>query len=118
MKENDKIYVSKFLENLNERVKQAKRHGFNDKYIKYINCKDIASECEVTPCTISNLNTNSKFSLIYKIADYIYDCYYSYYNYEYQQQKNEYPDEDIYIRDRNYIMYELTNYWTDEWFNY
>lgn len=118
MKENDKIYVSKFLENLNERVKKAKKHGFNDKFIKYLNCKDIASECGVTPCTISNLNTNSKYSLIYKISEYIYDSYYSYYYYEFDKQTKEYPDEYINIRDVVYVIYELTTYYSDEWLNH
>lgn len=118
MKDNDKIYVNKYLENLNEKVKEAKRKGFKDNYIKYINCKELALECNVTACTISNLNTNSKFSLIYKICEQIYDCYYSYYQYEYYEQKKEYPDEDIYIRDKSFVMYELTSYYTDEWLNY
>lgn len=118
MKENDKIYVSKFLENLNEKVKEAKRKGFKDNYILYLNCKELANLCEVTACTISNLNTNSKFSLIYKISEQIYECYFSYYLFEFDQQKREYPDEEIYIRDKSYVMYELTTYFTDEWLNY
>lgn len=118
MKENEKIYVSLFLDRLNEKVEDAKRKGFKDKYIKYLNCKELANICNVTACTISNLNTNSKFSLIHKICENIYDCYYSYYQYEYQDEKKEYPDEDIYIRDISFVIYELTTYYTSEWLNY
>lgn len=117
MKENDKIYVSLYLERLNEKVDDAKRLGFKDKYIKYLSCRELANICNVTACTISNLSTNSKFSLIHKICENIYDCYFSYYQFEYQQEKKEYPDEEIYIRDISYVIYELTSYYTSEWLN-
>ena len=58
MRANDKIYVSEYLKDLNERVK-----GFHlDKTsVKPITCKELAKHCEVTPATITNLTTSSNF---------------------------------------------------------
>ena len=113
MKANDKIYVSEYLKELNERVK-----GFHlDKTVKPITCKELAKRCEVTPATITNLTTSSNFYLLYRIAEEIFDAYYGLFIYEESKDKAEYPDEIICPRDVSYVLMYLTRYYSDEWLN-
>ena len=118
MKPNDKIYVAKYLKDLNERVKHAITYGSLDKEtVTSITCKQRADYCEITPATITNLTTNSKFYLLYQIAGGILDAYYGFFMYDETKARAENPDECIYPRDTNYILMQLTSYYTDEWIN-
>ena len=114
--EKTKICVAEYLKFLNEEVKHCiTYHNIKKDDVKTINCKELAELCNVTPATISNLNTDSKYSLIDRIAEEILDCYYSYFEYNERKAKIENPDEIIYPRDKNYIIMYLTNYYTEQW---
>lgn len=116
MKANDKINVSKYLKDLNDLVDNASRYSSFDKCcVRKISCKDLADLCEVTPATISNLSTNSKFFLLHKVAGEILDSYYGFFEFDERQARKDYPDEMIYPRDINYVLMYLTSYYTDEW---
>lgn len=118
MRENDKIYVKDFLNDMNMRVDHAIKYGrLKNDYIKKLTCKELAALCQVTPATITNLNTSSKFCLINKIAGEILDAYYAYYEYDERVNREQYPDEMIYPRDINYVIMCLTTYYTEEWIN-
>ena len=113
MRANDKIYVSKYLKDLNERVK-----GFYlDKKVKPITCKELAQRCEVTPVTITNLTTSSNFYLLHRISEEILDAYYPLFIFEESKDRAEHPDETIYNRDDSYVLMTLTRYYTGEWLN-
>lgn len=117
--EKQKIYVAEYLKYLNENVDfHIKRRYILKKSVKKLNCKELANLCQVTPATITNLNTDSKFSLIYKIASEIYENYYEYFKYAEETDKEEYPDECIMPKDEYYIILQLTQYYTEEWFSY
>lgn len=116
MKPNNKISVSTYLDYLNRETKHAILYGnLNKKYVSPITCKELAERCEVTPATISNLNTSSKFYLIYRIAEEILDAYYGYFSYEESKYRKEYPDEIISPRDKSYVLFCLTHYYSEEW---
>ena len=118
MRANDKIYVSEYLKDLNERVKHAITYGnLNKEYVNPITCKELAEYCEVTPATITNLTTSSKFYLLYRIAEEILDAYYGLFMYEESKDKAEHPDETIYPRDKSYVLMTLTSYYSEEWLN-
>lgn len=114
MKANDKIYVSEYLKDLNERVK-----GFQlDKTsVKTLTCKDLAQRCEVTPATITNLTTSSNFYLLYRISEEILEAYYALFIFEESKDKAEHSDETILPRDDSYVLMTLTRYYTGEWLN-
>lgn len=88
MKSNDKIYVAEYLNFLNESANQActYHHIKKDSY-RPITCKELAEKVNVTPATITNLNTNSKFYLLFRIAEEILDAYYGYFMYDEKKQK-------------------------------
>lgn len=118
MKANDKIYVSEYLKDLNERVKHAIAYHHLDKgTVKPLTCKELAESCEVTQATITNLTTNSKFYLLYRVAEEILDAYYGYFMYEESEARKENPDELINPRDKSYVLFCLTTYYTHEWLN-
>ena len=114
MKANDKIYVSEYLKDLNERVK-----GFHleKTSVKPLTCKELAKRCEVTPATITNLTTSSNFYLLYRISEEILDAYYGLFMFEESKAKAENPDENIWPRDDTYVLMVLTRYYTKEWLN-
>lgn len=119
MKDNDKINVAAYLKDLNEITSEAIKHNhIRKEYLEQLTCKKLAEKCNVTPATISNLTTSSKFSLIHKIAGEILDAYYPYFSWLQNHDRKEYPDEIIYPKDRNYIIMELTEYYSDEFMNY
>lgn len=107
MRANDKIYISKYLKDLNERTGT----------VNPITCKDLAERCEVTTATITNLRTSSKFYLLYRIAEEIYDAYYRYFLWEESKDRAENPDELVYPRNEYYVLMQITSYYTDEWIN-
>lgn len=116
MKANDKIFVSDYLKDLNERVKYAITYeGLNADYVNMLTCKKLAAYCEVTPATISNLTTSSNFFLLYRIAEEILDAYYGYFMHEELQARKMNPDEIISPRDKTFVLMFLTSYYTDEW---
>lgn len=116
MKANDKIHVAEYLKDLNEKVNHAITYGWIDKKtVNPINCKQLAELCEVTPATISNLTTSSKFYLLHRVAEEILDAYYGFFEYDERKARTEYPDENIFPRCKSYILMELTCYYTDEW---
>lgn len=118
MKDNDKIYVSNYLKDLTDLAKNAHRYnGLKKEHVVSLTCKELAERCEVTPATITNLTTSSKFSLLYKIAGEILDAYFGFFMYDEQTARKENPDELIYPRDKNYVLMYLTSYYTDEWIN-
>ncbi len=118
MKANDRIYVSEYLKDLNERVEHAcTYHHIKREYITKLTCKELAVRCEVTQATITNLNTSSKFYLLYRIAEELLDAYYGYFMYDEAEARKENPDELNYPRDKNYVLMCLTTYYTDEWLN-
>lgn len=118
MKANDKIYVAKYLEILNKRVEYAIKRGYiNKEYVNPITCKQLADYCDVTPATITNLTTSSKFYLLYRVAEEILDAYYGYFMYDEAQDREDHPDECIRPRDKNYILMEIVSYYTNEWIN-
>ena len=105
MRENDKIHVKEYLKDMNEKVDEAvKYRHIKADHIKKLNCKELAELCEVTPATITNLNTSSKYCLIHKIAGEILDAYYAYYEYQERTERKENPDEIIYPKDLNYVL--------------
>lgn len=113
---NDRINVVKYLKDLNDRTREAIIYGHIKKeYVKFLNCKELAELCELTPATISNLTTCSKFYVLHKVASEIMECYYAYFMYDESKYRNEYPDELIYPRDINYVLMTLTTYYTEEW---
>lgn len=115
MKENDKIYVAKYLKDLNDLVENYRAYkGLKKDQVETLTCKELAKRCNVTPATITNLNTSSKYSLIYKIADEILESYYGFFWLDESIAKKENPDELIYPRDRNYIIMNLTCYYTEK----
>lgn len=119
MKSNDKIYVAEYLNFLNEEVKHAYTYHHIDKNtVKILTCKELAEKVGVTAATITNLNTNSKFFLLFRIAEEILDSYYGYFMYDESKAKKENPDEIIYPRDKNYVLMYLTSYYTNEFLNY
>ena len=111
MRANDKIYVSEYLKDLNERVK-----GFHldKKIVKKISCKELAKRCEVTPATITNLTTSSNFYLLYRISEEIFNAYYPLFSFEQSKDRAEHPDETIYNRDISFVLMNLTRYYTAE----
>lgn len=116
MIENDKIYVSKYLNELNIRADQAIRsRRIKTDHLCKLTCKELAEKCNVTPATITNLTTSSKYILIYTIAGEILDAYYPLFDYEECQYRKENPDEFVYPRDINYVIMQLTTYWSGEW---
>ena len=118
MKENDKIYVKEYLNYLNREVDDAiKWRRIKAENVRKLTCKELASLCEVTASTITNLNTSSKFCLLHKIAGEILDAYYPYFDYCEYKDRKDYPDEVIYPKDLNYVLMCLTTYYTDEWLN-
>ena len=115
MKANDKIYVSEYLKDLNEKVKYAIAYQhLNADYVSPLTCKELASKCEVTQATITNLTTSSKFFLLWRVAEEILDAYYGYFSFDEAQAKEKDPDELIYPRDKSYILMTLTCYYTHE----
>lgn len=119
MTANDKIYVSEYLKDLNERVKHAiTYHDLEKNSVSPLTCKELASKCEVTQATITNLTTSSKFCLLYRVSEEIYNYYYAYFLYDEKQAKKDNPDEVIYPRDVNYVMMYLTRYYTKECLSY
>ena len=113
-----KICINEYLKFLNNEVKHCiTYHYIRKDKIKTLNCNDLAKLCEVTPATISNLNTDSKFSLIEKIANEIYNNYYSYFEYNERKAKQENPEEIIYPRDKYYIIMYLREYYNEDWLN-
>lgn len=118
MIENDKISIKEYLKDLNSRVDDAVkyRHIKADR-VRKLTCKDLAELCDVTPATISNLTTSSKYFLIHKIAGVILDSYYSYFEYQERTEREEYPEEIIYPKDLNYVIMCITSYYTGEWLN-
>lgn len=118
MKANDKIHVADYLNDLNERAKHACiYHNLDKRTIRPLTCKELAEICEVTPATITNLTTSSKFYLLFRVAEEILDAYYGYFMYDERTAKEENPDELIYPRDKNYVLMSLTSYYTDEFMN-
>lgn len=119
MKENDRIQVAEYLNFLNQEVKHACIYGNLKKdSVNPLTCKKLAEICEVTPATITNLSTSSRFCLIHKIAAEILDAYYGYFIWDEAKAKKENPDETIYPRDINYVMMYLTNYYTESWLSF
>lgn len=120
MKEHDKINVAAYLRDLNQRAKYACVYGTlrKSEYIE-LTCKELACKCNVTPATISNLNTSSSFYLIHKIAGEILDAYFAVLAYETRKNVKDNP-EDLYVERETitYVMYELTEFFSDEWLNY
>lgn len=115
MKANDKIYVSEYLKDLNEKVKYAIAYQhLNADYVRPLTCKELAANCEVTQATITNLTTSSKFYLLWRVAEEILDAYYGYFSFDEAQAKEKDPDELIYPRDKSYILMTLTCYYTHE----
>ena len=114
MRANDKIYVSEYLKDLNERVKG---YHLEKTSVKLITCKELAQRCEVTPATISNLTTSSNFYLLYRIAEEIFDAYYGLFIYEESKDKAENPDENLLVRNTSYVLMTLTTYYSEEWLN-
>jgi len=115
---NDKIYVSEYLKDLNEKVRHAcTYHNLKRDTVRTLTCKELAEKCEVTQATITNLTTSSKFYLLYRVAEEILDAYYGYFMYDEAEARIENPDELIYPRDKNYVLMYLTSYYTHEWLN-
>ncbi|MCQ2976986.1 MAG: hypothetical protein MJ232_03120 [archaeon] len=78
-----KYCVSDFLKEINSRIKFINSHSFKRKFnCELLTCKSLASLIGVTPATISNLNSNSKFDLIDSVVlvirsnydDFLFDC--------------------------------------------
>lgn len=119
MEANQKIYVSEYLKYINNRIKKEKVYKYynrhNENYIKTITCKELAELCEVTPATISNLTTSSKFILIHRIAEEILNTYFAFFYYDEQKAREQNPDTPIQPRDINYIIMQLTEYFTREY---
>ncbi len=118
MKPNERIYIKRYLNDLNLDVDKALRYGRVKKdYILKLSCKTLAEKCEVTQATLSNLTTSSKFYLIYRIAEEIYDAYYSYFNYVTDERRKAAIEEDEFFLpyDISYIIYTLTEFYTDLW---
>lgn len=115
MRANDKIYVSDYLKDLYKRVKVF--HLDKMPSVKKITCKELAKRCEVTPVTITNLTTSSNFYLLHRISEEIFDAYYPLFILEESNDKAEHPDEIISPRDTNYVLMNLTRYYTGEWLN-
>ena len=118
MKENDKIYIKEYLKDLNREVDEAiKYRHIKADYVKKLTCKELADLCEVTPATITNLTTSSRFYLLHKVAGVILDSYDAYFNYEESRERKENPDVVIYPRDLYWVLMCMTNYYVDEWLN-
>lgn len=119
MKQNNKIYVKKFLYDLNENTKTAIAfHHVKKDYVRLLTCADLAKAVEVTPATITNLTTSSKFYLLHRVAEEILDAYYGYFSYLESWERREYPDEILYPKDVNYVLMQLTSYYTEDWLSY
>lgn len=119
MKDNDKIYVAKYLHDINEKVKdEIKFNHVKKDYIEFLTCKSLAEKVGVTQATISNLTTHSNFYLLYRISEEILDAYYSYFDYLFFYERKEYPDEIISPKDKYYILSCLVTYYSEEWINY
>lgn len=112
MRANDKIYVSEYLKDLNERVKRF--HLDKNPFVRKLTCKELAQHCEVTPATITNLTTSSNFYLLYRISEEIIDAYYPLFTFEESKDKAEFPDETILPRDVSYVLMYLTRYYSAE----
>lgn len=119
MKANDKIYVSEYLKDLNEKVKYAIAYQhLNADYVRPLTCKELAERCEVTQATITNLTTSSKFYLLWRVAEEILHAYYGYFNLdEFLTRQND-NDELIHPRDKSYVLMCLTCYYTSEFLKY
>lgn len=119
MKQNDRIYVKKFLDDLNGNTKTAIAfHHVKKDYVRFLTCASLAAAVEVTPTTITNLTTSSKFYLLHRVAEEILDAYYGYFSYLESWERRENPDEIIYPKDVNYVLMQLTSYYTDEFLSY
>lgn len=116
MKDNSKINVAAYLKDLNEITSEAIKHNrIRKEYLEQLTCKKLAEKCNVTPATISNLTTSSKFSLIHKIADEILDSYYPYFSWSQDNDKKYRPDKLIFPKvNTNYIIMCLTEYYSEE----
>lgn len=118
MRENDKIYIKEYLKGLNMLVdEEIKYRHIKAEYVNKLTCKDLAELCEVTPATITNLTTSSKFFLLHKVAGAILDAYYAHFEYQERKDREQYDDEVLYPKDLNYVLMCITSYYTDEWLN-
>lgn len=119
MRDNDRLHVAMFLDDLNDRAAYAvKYHSLKkDSYLP-LTCKMLAEKCEVTPATISNLSTHSNFYLLYRVSEEILDAYFAYFEYDERQTRKDYPDDSIMPRDKTYVLYQLTEYYSEEFLEY
>lgn len=74
----NKINVRIWLDSVWNDIQSS--YDFRKKYPVKLTCKQIAFNLSVTPATISNLTTDCKASLLFRIADEIYYYYQSYYD--------------------------------------
>lgn len=72
-----KIDVKCFLKELDYRLNVHNQYKLSSQklIIEPLTCNKLATLCGVTPATISNLNTDSKFSLCFDIASEIFYHY-------------------------------------------
>lgn len=54
---------------------------------KKLTCKELAKLCNVTQATLSNLNEDSKFSLLYLISEEIYLYYDNFFHFQTERNK-------------------------------
>lgn len=112
-----KIMVSDFLKELNRKLDNENRYRTSSRQIvlEKLDCKKLAEKLCVTPATISNLNTDSKFSLISDIVDEIHFNYYDLLmvlEQKYNDDKDE--SEPRFVYDHKELMWELTSLWLKE----
>ena len=119
MKKEVRIYVSKYLDWLNEQIDYLiKWHKLDSERVKKIDVKTIAANLEVPEYTIKHITNYSSYELIRGIAGEILDAYYAYFDYDYFENIKEYPDEMIDPRDISYVIHYLCDYYDEDFFNY
>ena len=119
MKKEVRIYVSKYLDWLNEQVDYLiKWHKLDPERVKKIDVKTIAENLEVTEYTIKHITNYSSYELIRGIAAEILDKYYGFFDYDYYEKVKEYPHEMIDPRNISYVIHYLCDYYDEEFLSY
>lgn len=104
-----KIFLKEYLNHLNNDYEYYYTYRNRQRFsnVQKLTNKAIAEKVGVTQATLTNLNTDSKISLISAIAEVIFDNYAPLFEVKVEKERVEYPDEiipNIQIKD---IIWEL-----------
>lgn len=108
----NKLEIAAFLKELNRQVDTVNAYRLKEREIKVekLDCKKLAERIGVTPATISNATLDSKFSLLFDIAEEIHFCYENYFMYKTDKEyKENEENEPTLIYNRFWVLSRITN---------